>query len=195
MLVIHKPAEFLSVPGIHIQDSVYTRIKHKYPNITGPIIVHRLDMSTSGILLIAKNKKAHKELQRQFITKTVKKRYEALLDGDLKETTGSIDLPLRVDLNDRPRQLVCYEHGKPAHTNWEVLERKAGKTRVHLFPISGRTHQLRVHASHKLGLNMPIVGDDLYGKKANRLHLHAAAIEFTHPTTKEKMIFHKKAEF
>lgn len=195
MLVIHKPSEFLSVPGIHIQDSVYTRIKHKYPNITGPIIVHRLDMSTSGILLIAKNKKSHKNLQSQFIHKTIKKRYEAVLDGILKEDTGTIELPLRVDLNDRPRQLVCYEHGKPARTNWKVMERKNGKTRVHLFPISGRTHQLRVHASHKLGLNTPIIGDDLYGKKANRLHLHAAEIEFTHPTTKEKMIFHKKAEF
>ncbi len=195
MIVIHKPAEFLSVPGIHIQDSVYTRIKHRYPNITGPIIVHRLDMSTSGILLIAKNKKSHKNLQSQFINKTIKKRYEALLDGNIKENTGTIDLPLRVDLNDRPRQLVCYEHGKPALTNWKVVERNNGKTRVHLFPISGRTHQLRVHASHKLGLNTPIIGDDLYGKKANRLHLHAAEIEFIHPTTKEKMKFHKKAEF
>jgi len=195
MLVVHKPAEFLSVPGIHIQDSVYTRIKHKYPNITGPIIVHRLDMSTSGILLIAKNKKTHKNLQSQFINKTIKKRYEALLAGNLKEDAGTINLPLRVDLNDRPRQLVCYEHGKPACTNWKVVERKDGKTRVHLFPISGRTHQLRIHSSHKLGLNTSIIGDDLYGKKATRLHLHAAEIEFTHPTTKEKMIFHKKAEF
>ncbi len=195
MLVVHKPAEFLSVPGIHIQDSVYTRIKHKYPNITGPIIVHRLDMSTSGILLIAKNKKTHKNLQSQFINKTIKKRYEALLAGSLKEDAGTINLPLRVDLNDRPRQLVCFEHGKPACTNWKVVERKEGKTRVHLFPISGRTHQLRIHSSHKLGLNTSIIGDDLYGKKATRLHLHAAEIEFTHPTTKEKMIFHKKAEF
>ncbi len=195
IIVIHKPAEFLSVPGIHIQDSVYTRIKHKYPNISGPIIVHRLDMSTSGILLIAKNKKSHKDLQSQFILKTVKKRYEALLDGDLTNDSGSIELPLRVNLDDRPRQLVCYEHGKPALTNWKVIERLNGKTRVHLFPVSGRTHQLRVHASHKLGLNTPIIGDDLYGKKASRLHLHAAEIEFTHPTTKEKMTFHKKAEF
>jgi tRNA pseudouridine32 synthase/23S rRNA pseudouridine746 synthase len=195
LIVINKPAEFLSVPGIHIQDSVYTRIKHKYPNITGPIIVHRLDMSTSGILLIAKNKKSHKNLQSQFINKTIKKRYVALLDGNLKGDTGTIDLPLRVDLNDRPRQLVCFENGKPALTKWKVIERKSGKTRVHLFPISGRTHQLRVHASHVSGLNTPIIGDDLYGKKANRLHLHAAEIEFTHPITKEKMTFHKEAEF
>ena len=195
LIVIHKPAEFLSVPGINIQDSVYTRIKHKYPNISGPVIVHRLDMSTSGILLIAKNKNSHKNLQSQFINKTIKKRYEALLDGNLKEDTGTIDLPLRVDLDDRPRQLVCYEHGKPALTNWKVTERTNEKTRVHLYPISGRTHQLRVHTSHKLGLNTPIIGDDLYGKKANRLHLHAAEITFTHPVTKEEMTFHKKAEF
>ena len=195
LIVIHKPAEFLSVPGIHIQDSVYTRVKHKYPNITGPIIVHRLDMSTSGLLLIAKNKKSHKNLQSQFINKTIKKRYDALLDGNPKDDTGTIDLPLRVDLNDRPRQLVCFEHGKPALTKWKVIERKNGKTRVHLFPISGRTHQLRVHASHISGLNTPIIGDDLYGKKANRLHLHAAKIEFTHPITKERMTFHKEAEF
>ena len=195
LIVLHKPAEFLSVPGIHIQDSVYTRVKHKYPNITGPIIVHRLDMSTSGILLIAKNKDVHKNLQSQFINKTVKKRYEALLDGKLKNDSGTINLPLRVDLDDRPRQLVCYEYGKPAITDWKIIEKKNDKTRVHLFPISGRTHQLRVHCSHKLGLNTPIIGDDLYGKKANRLHLHAAEITFTHPTTKEQMNFIKKAEF
>lgn len=195
IIVVHKPAEFLSVPGIHIQDSVYTRIKHKYPTITGPIIVHRLDMSTSGILLIAKNKNSHKNLQRQFINKTVQKRYEALLDGNLQEESGTINLPIRVDLNDRPRQLVCFEHGKQAETNWEVIERKNSKTRVHLFPISGRTHQLRVHTSHLLGLNTPIIGDDLYGKKSNRLHLHAAEITFTHPTTNKKITFIKSPDF
>ncbi|WKD85723.1 Ribosomal large subunit pseudouridine synthase A [Polaribacter huanghezhanensis] len=195
VIVVHKPAEFLSVPGIHIQDSVFTRIKQQYPTISGPIIVHRLDMSTSGLLVLAKNKKAHKNLQRQFINKTVSKKYVALLDGNLKENSGTINLPLRVDLDDRPRQLVCFEHGKKAETSWEVVERKNNTTRVYLYPITGRTHQLRVHASHSLGLNIPIIGDDLYGKKANRLHLHAAFLEFTHPTTKEKMCFHKKAEF
>ncbi len=195
VIVVHKPAEFLSVPGIHIQDSVYTRIKQQYPTISGPIIVHRLDMSTSGLVVLAKNKKAHKDLQSQFINRTVSKKYVALLDGNLKENSGTISLPLRVDLDDRPRQLVCFEHGKKAETKWEVIERKDNKTRIHLFPITGRTHQLRVHTSHSLGLNIPIIGDDLYGKKANRLHLHAAFLEFTHPTTKEKMAFHKKAEF
>jgi len=195
LIVIYKPEDFLSVPGIHIQDSVYTRVKQGVKNISGPIIVHRLDMSTSGILVLAKNKKAHKDLQSQFINKTVHKRYTALLDGIVNDNTGTINLPLRVDLDDRPRQLVCYEHGKPAETNWEVIERKNGKTKIHFYPISGRTHQLRVHASHALGLNIPIIGDDLYGKKSNRLYLHADTLEFTHPTSKQKLVFHKKAEF
>jgi len=195
LIVVYKPAEFLSVPGIHIQDSVYTRIKQQVKNISGPIIVHRLDMSTSGLLVLAKNKKAHKNLQSQFINKTVQKRYTALLDGIVTDNNGTINLPVRVDLDDRPRQLVCFEHGKPAETNWEVIERKNGKTKIHFYPISGRTHQLRVHASHTLGLNTPIIGDDLYGKKSNRLYLHADTLEFSHPTTKQRMIFHKKADF
>lgn len=195
LIVVYKPEEFLSVPGIHIQDSVYTRIKKQINNISGPIIVHRLDMSTSGLLVLAKNKKAHKNLQSQFIKKTVQKRYTALLNGIVTETKGTIQLPLRVDLDDRPRQLVCFEHGKPAKTNWEVIERKNGKTKVHFYPISGRTHQLRVHAAHFLGLNTPIVGDDLYGEKADRLHLHADTLEFEHPTTKQPMKFYKKANF
>lgn len=195
LIVVYKPEEFLSVPSIHIQDSVYTRIKKQINNISGPIIVHRLDMSTSGLLVLAKNKKAHKNLQSQFIKKTVQKRYTALLNGIVTETKGTIQLPLRVDLDDRPRQLVCFEHGKPAKTNWEVIERKNGKTKVYFYPISGRTHQLRVHAAHFLGLNTPIVGDDLYGEKADRLHLHADTLEFEHPTTKQPMKFYKKANF
>lgn len=195
LIVVNKPAEFLSVPGIHIQDSVYTRIKQHVKNISGPIIVHRLDMSTSGLLVLAKNKKAHKNLQIQFINKTVKKRYTALLDGIIDANKGSINLPLRVDLDDRPRQLVCFEHGKPSETNWEVIEQKNGKTKIHFYPITGRTHQLRVHASHILGLNIPIIGDDLYGKKADRLYLHADTLGFAHPITKQQLIFHKKADF
>jgi tRNA pseudouridine32 synthase/23S rRNA pseudouridine746 synthase len=195
LIVINKPEEFLSVPGIHIQDSVYTRIKQQVKNISGPIIVHRLDMSTSGLLVVAKNKNAHKELQSQFINKTVEKRYTALLDGVIEKDKGIISLPLRVNLDDRPRQLVCFEHGKKAKTKWEVRERKEGKTKIHFYPISGRTHQLRVHAAHQAGLNTSIIGDDLYGKKANRLHLHADTLTFTHPTSKRRMTFHKEAEF
>jgi tRNA pseudouridine32 synthase / 23S rRNA pseudouridine746 synthase len=195
MLAINKPTEFLSVPGKTIFDSVYARIKEKYPEATGPLIVHRLDMSTSGIMLIAKNESTAVQLQSQFINRTIKKRYVALLDGLLEKSHGYIDLPLRVDLDDRPRQLVCYEHGKLAQTKWKTLEVKNGKTKVHFYPITGRTHQLRVHASHNLGLHTPIVGDDLYGTKADRLHLHAEYIQFEHPISKEIMEILVEAEF
>tara|TARA_B110000090_G_scaffold35776_1_gene38853 strand:+ start:132 stop:1802 length:1671 start_codon:yes stop_codon:yes gene_type:complete len=195
LLAVNKPAEFLSVPGKEIKDAVYTRIKEKYPNATGPLIVHRLDMSTSGIMLLTKTKEANKHLQSQFIKRTIKKRYVALLDGDLSEKKGKITLPLRVDLEDRPKQLVCFEHGKNAETRWEVIQRENGKTRVYFYPITGRTHQLRVHAAHKDGLNIPIIGDDLYGKKQDRLHLHAEFIAFTHPTTNEKMSFRVSPAF
>jgi tRNA pseudouridine32 synthase/23S rRNA pseudouridine746 synthase len=195
MLVINKPTEFLSVPGKTISDSVYARIKEKYPDATGPLIVHRLDMSTSGIMLIAKNEATAVQLQSQFINKTIKKRYVALLDGLLEQSHGYIDLPLRVDLEDRPRQLVCYEHGKSAQTKWKTIEVKNGKTKVHFYPITGRTHQLRIHASHSLGLQTPIVGDDLYGMKADRLHLHAEYIQFEHPISKEILEVFVEAEF
>jgi len=195
LLVINKPPEFLSVPGKIITDSVYSRLKKMYPDATGPLLVHRLDMSTSGLLLVAKNKEAYVFLQAQFIKRTIKKRYVALLDGILKQKEGIIDLPIRVDLDDRPRQLVCYEHGKPAQTIWEVLHIKNKQTRVHFYPITGRTHQLRVHASHESGLKIPILGDDLYGKKANRLHLHAESLTFTHPLTRDEMIISVDADF
>ena len=189
LIVVHKPAEFLSVPGKDIKDSVYTRIKERYPSATGPLIVHRLDMSTSGVLLLTKTKEANKALQSQFINRTIKKRYIALLDGNLSKNSGKITLPLRVDLNDRPKQLVDFTYGKPAETDWKIINKENGKTRVHFYPITGRTHQLRMHAAHKNGLNTPIVGDDLYGKKEKRLHLHAEFIEFLHPTTLKKMSF------
>lgn len=195
LLIVNKPSEFLSVPGKNISDSVYTRIKEKYPKATGPLIVHRIDMSTSGILLLTKTKEAHKVLQSQFIKRTIKKRYVALLDGDLTENSGTIKLPLRVDLDDRPRQLVDFEYGKNAETNWQIIKKENGKTKVYFYPITGRTHQLRVHAAHKDGLNTPIVGDDLYGKKENRLHLHAEFIEFSHPETNKKMSFTIAADF
>ncbi|MDP5092278.1 MAG: RluA family pseudouridine synthase, partial [Polaribacter sp.] len=195
LIIVNKPAEFLSVPGKEIKDSVYTRMKEKYPTATGPLIVHRLDMSTSGILLLTKTKEANKILQSQFINRTVKKRYVALLEGNLTETNGNIKLPIRLDLDDRPKQLVDFEHGKKAETYWEIIQKENDKTRVHFYPITGRTHQLRVHAAHKNGLNAPIVGDDLYGKKGKRLHLHAEFIEFLHPKTMKKMSFTVAPEF
>ncbi len=195
IVIINKPAEFLSVPGKEIRDSVYTRIKAKYPKATGPLIVHRLDMSTSGILVLTKTKEANKILQSQFIKRTVKKRYVALLDGELHTEKGNIQLPLRVDLDDRPKQLVDFTYGKNAETNWEIIRKENGKTRVYFYPITGRTHQLRVHAAHKDGLNTPIFGDDLYGKKENRLHLHAEFIEFVHPSTNQNISFRVEADF
>ena len=195
LAVINKPAEFLSVPGKNVKDSVFQRVKDLYPNATGPLIVHRLDMSTSGLLLIAKSEEIYKDLQSQFIKRTVQKRYVALLEGIVPNNEGLIDLPLRVDLDNRPNQLVCYEHGKPAQTKYKVIARKEGKTRIHFYPISGRTHQLRVHASHLLGLNCPIIGDDLYGTKSNRLHLHAEEITFKHPVLKENITIFEEADF
>lgn len=195
LLVINKPEEFLSVPGKIISDSVYQRIKELYPNATGPLIVHRLDMSTSGLMLIAKDDETYVKLQSQFIKRTIKKRYIALLDGILEENEGCIDLPLRVDLDDRPRQLVCYEHAKSAQTKWKKIEVRNNQTLVYFYPITGRTHQLRVHASHELGLKTPIVGDDLYGTKANRLHLHAESLTFEHPETREQMTISVEANF
>lgn len=188
LAVVNKPENFLSVPGKFMDDCVYKRIKQKYPNATGPLVVHRLDMATSGLLLIAKDKYTHELLQRQFIKKTIEKRYEAILDGVLNQDEGEIELPLRVDLEDRPRQLVCYEYGKYAKTKYKVVGRENGKTRIHFWPITGRTHQLRVHAAHEKGLNLPIVGDEFYGSKLDRLYLHAAELKFIHPKTKETLV-------
>ncbi|MBP0904202.1 pseudouridine synthase [Mariniflexile gromovii] len=185
LLLVNKPHEFLSVPGKSINESVLSRMKAYLPNATGPLLLHRLDMSTSGLLLVAKSNRVYKNLQKQFIERSVKKRYVALLDGILPNTKGIINLPLRVDLDNRPQQLVCDTHGKPATTTYEVISTENGQTRVYFYPITGRTHQLRVHAAHSEGLKTPIVGDDLYGTKANRLHLHAERITFTHPITKE----------
>lgn len=187
MAIVNKPAEFLSVPGKNIQDSVTTRMQQRYPNASGPLVVHRLDMSTSGLMLIAKTTAVHKKLQQQFINRSIKKRYVALLDGVIPDQKGTINLPLRVDLENRPHQLVCYEHGKAAQTEWEVVQREDQRTRIFFYPITGRTHQLRVHAAHSLGLNIPIVGDDLYGKRDKHLHLHAESITFKHPKSNELM--------
>lgn len=196
LLVVNKPAEFLSVPGKKIVDSVFTRMKNLYPEANGPLIVHRLDMSTSGLLLIAKSKHIHQHLQSQFIKRRIKKRYVAILDGIWKgNNVGEISLPLRVDLDDRPRQLVCYEHGKPAQTHWEIVSTNEKETRIYFYPVSGRTHQLRVHASHPNGLNIPIKGDDLYGKRDERLYLHAEMLEFVHPVSRVTLCIEIKADF
>lgn len=195
LLVINKPAGMLSVPGKGNVDSVYLRIKSMYPEAAGPLIVHRLDMATSGLLLIAKTKETHQNLQAQFKSRTIKKRYIALLDGELPAEKGIIDLPLRPDPLDRPRQVVDVASGKPAVTHYQVLKHAARHTLVAFSPLSGRTHQLRVHAAHPQGLNCPIAGDELYGRKAERLYLHAEALTFIHPVTGKSIHVEKKADF
>ncbi|MFT7117820.1 MAG: tRNA pseudouridine32 synthase/23S rRNA pseudouridine746 synthase [Flavobacteriales bacterium] len=195
LMAVNKPEEFLSVRGKTIEDSVEYRMKQLFPQATGPLIVHRLDMSTSGILVLTKSLEVHKKLQEQFEKRSVKKRYVALLDGNVEKDTGFINLALRVDLDNRPFQMVDPVNGKSARTKFEVLERKDGKTKVYFYPITGRTHQLRVHASHPLGLNCPIIGDDLYGFKKDRLYLHAEQLEFIHPVTLKPVIIHVPAPF
>jgi tRNA pseudouridine32 synthase/23S rRNA pseudouridine746 synthase len=219
IVVVNKPSGLLSVPGKNIADSVYSRIKQQFPNATGTLIVHRLDMATSGLMVLALTQRAQKSLQKQFISRAIKKRYVALLEGkvesrlaDSKSTLsdkklGYVTLPLRGDFDDRPRQLVCFEHGKAAKTQWQVIEQIAGKTKLYLYPETGRTHQLRVHCAHPLGLNLPILGDDLYGrnnhysnndigdKKTQRLHLHAEMLTLNHPISTEVMTFQIDAEF
>lgn len=194
--VINKPAGMLSVPGKEDAVSVYSLMREQYPEADGPLTVHRLDMATSGLMLIAKTKRAHQNLQAQFKNRLVRKRYVALLEGIVPKDKGTIELPLCLNPLDRPRQMVHTEHGKPAITDYQVLERMDGKrTRIAFYPRTGRTHQLRIHAAHPLGLHCPIIGDELYGKKAERLYLHAEHLEFTHPITGETLRITKEAEF
>jgi len=255
LLIVNKPAGMLSVPGkAEDRDSVYHRLKKKYPEATGPMIVHRLDMATSGLLLVAKTKKVHQDLQAQFANRSIKKRYVAVLDGAIikteketkpitekailiaKETvstkktakaertgnTGRIELPLCLNPLDRPRQMVSSEHGKEAITEYQIIsesERITSEsentfnesnrideseksinesrkyTRIIFYPLTGRTHQLRVHAAHPEGLGCPILGDELYGKKADRLYLHAEYIEFRHPIYGDILCIQKEADF
>ena len=195
LLVLHKPEGVLSIPGKSEEQSIYSLLRARYPEATGPLVVHRLDMATSGLLLAAKTQEVHRHLQAQFENRSIKKRYIALLDGILPEEEGVIDLPICPDYLDRPRQMVNEELGKTAITRYRVMDRKNGQTRIAFFPLTGRTHQLRVHAAHPLGLNCPIVGDELYGRKAERLYLHAEYLEFIHPVSGQRMVIEKKAEF
>ena len=195
LLVLHKPEGVLSVPGKSEEQSIYSLLRARYPEATGPLVVHRLDMATSGLLLAAKTQEVHRHLQAQFENRSIKKRYIALLDGILPEEEGVIDLPICPEYLDRPRQMVNEELGKTAITRYQVMDRKNGQTRIAFFPLTGRTHQLRVHAAHPLGLNCPIVGDELYGRKAERLYLHAEYLEFIHPVSGQRMVIEKKAEF
>lgn len=196
--VIHKPEGLLSVPGKDAaQPSVYALMRRKYPEATGPLIVHRLDMATSGVLLIAKTEFAYHRLQQAFLNHQIQKKYVAIISGKDIPEKGIISLPLLPDYLNRPRQIVNHEQGKEAITEYEILERIDGShLRIALYPKTGRTHQLRVHCAHQEGLNAPILGDPLYGnEKAARLHLHAEEITFEHPLTGKKITIKRKADF
>ncbi|QSQ23489.1 RluA family pseudouridine synthase [Pyxidicoccus parkwayensis] len=197
LVVVDKPHDLLSVPGreASLTDSVLTRLRARYPHATGPLLVHRLDLDTSGLLVAALDARTHATLQRQFLHREVHKRYVAWVQGLVKGERGTIDFPMRVDLDDRPRQIHDPVHGKRAVTEWQVLERRGERTRVAFFPHTGRTHQLRVHAAHPLGLGAPIVGDRLYGHPGERLFLHAEALTFLHPGTGERVSFELPAPF
>ena len=196
IVVVAKPVGLLSVPGRSSRaDSVLARLRVRYPDATGPVLVHRLDLDTSGVMLAARDQATYAALQRQFAERTIDKRYVAWLDGEVAGDGGTIDLPLRVDVDDRPRQIVDPVHGKRAVSDWHVLERSNGRTRVALFPRTGRAHQLRVHAAHPHGIGVPIVGDRLYGRPDTRLMLHAEALAFVHPHTQQRLVFEYSAPF
>ena len=187
-LIIEKPAGLLSVPGLTGTPSIESILKTQYPEVH---MVHRLDMDTSGVMVVALTQEAYHHLQRQFLERSVQKEYVALLENNVKGS-GEINLPLRPDVMDRPRQVVDLENGKPALTAYQAL----GKNRIRLIPHTGRTHQLRVHCAHQSGLNNPILGDPLYGQqKADRLYLHAETLSFDDPETGERRTFRYQAPF
>jgi len=201
LLVVNKPSGLLTVPGrgASLQDCVVSRLRVRYPDATGPLVVHRLDLDTSGLLLCAKNLCTAKALQRLFSLREIDKHYVAWLDGNVAVDHGHITLPIRVDVDDRPRNIFDPLFGKPADTEWRVLARENGRTRVRLTPHTGRSHQLRVHAAHLQGLDAPIVGDRLYGRTAprdgERLQLHAERLAFVHPVTGESLVVEQPAPF
>ncbi|MEO0496741.1 MAG: RluA family pseudouridine synthase [Pseudomonadota bacterium] len=185
LLIVDKPAGLLSVPGRtpDLADCVERRAKNICPNAR---IVHRLDMDTSGVMVLARSASAHRHLGLQFERRHTSKAYQAIVSGNVSGSAGTIDLPLRCDWPNRPKQMVCFEHGRRGTTHWRVLERYGDKTRLELTPITGRSHQLRVHL---MACGHPIVGDSFYGTWAERLHLHACALTLRHPDGGEPLAF------
>lgn len=199
MVVIDKPSGMLSVPGRAegLEDCVRARVEQMFPSATGPLTVHRLDLETSGLIVLALDADSHRELSRQFERRLVSKRYHALLQGDLPTDRGSIDLPIAKDWPNRPLQKICFETGKPSVTRYRVLTRFGDRTRVEFEPVTGRSHQLRIHAAHDLGLASPIVGDPLYGDVSSgpRLMLHATRIELIDPSSDRRITVESEAPF
>lgn len=193
-VVIDKPAGLLSVPGKgeHNQDCAASRVRAAFPHASGPLVVHRLDMDTSGLLLFALDPDAQRDLSAQFEARTVAKEYTALVAGLLPAETGVIDLPMRADVTRRPLQIIDHELGRPSSTAWRVLALETDRTRVQLVPHTGRTHQLRVHCA---AIGHPILGDVLYGPQpetahaAPRLLLHASSLSFRPPSESQLVTY------
>lgn len=198
-VVVDKLTDFLSVPGRspEAQDSVVARVREVFPQADGSISVHRLDMETSGLMVLALTREAHRHLSRQFEKRRVAKEYTALLQGRVEADGGHIELAFRVDWPNRPRQIYDPVDGKLGITDWEVVERGAEHTRVRFVPHTGRTHQLRLHAAHELGIGHPVLGDRLYGDPslAARLMLHSTRLEFHHPDHGGRVGFYSPAPF
>ena len=192
IIVVDKPTGLLSVPGKTGEESVESLLRTSHGEV---YMVHRLDQDTSGLLVAALNETSYHTLQRQFLARTIYKKYIALLDGTPAHKHGTIRLPLRPDPLDRPRQVADPKHGKEAVTDYEVMAGQKGCTRIALMPHTGRTHQLRMHCAHAEGLNCPIVGDRLYGHPAQRLCLHAAELSFNHPSTGKRLFFRSESPF
>jgi tRNA pseudouridine32 synthase / 23S rRNA pseudouridine746 synthase len=195
LVAVNKPAGLLSVPGRgeHLADCLMTRVLAVYPHA---LLVHRLDRDTSGVMVFALTPHAQRHLGQQFAGRTARKTYVALLSGQLEPKIGTVDLPLIVDWPNRPRQMVCFETGKPAQTDWRVLRYDDGNTRVRLSPKTGRTHQLRVHM---MALDHPILGDPLYASGAAREHqrmmLHSEELRIKHPNSGVSLKFRAKTPF
>lgn len=204
-VIVDKPAGMLSVPGKgpENQDCVPARVRALFPGATGPLVVHRLDMDTSGLLVLGLDEEAQRVLSRQFELRQVDKHYTALVAGLVGAEGGAIDLPVRPDFTNRPYQVADPAHDKPATTTWSVLALETDRTRLRLVPITGRTHQLRVHCAHPApaGLGHPIIGDVLYGPQPEtgssgpRLMLHAESLTINDPATGQRRVFESPPPF
>jgi len=198
-VVVDKASGMLSVPGRGPEktDCVSNRVRILYPGCPEQPAVHRLDMDTSGLMVVARTQAAHRELSIQFIRRKTRKKYIALLQGELQEESGVLELPFRLDIDNRPMQIYDPVHGKMGITHWERLALEDGMTRVSFRPVTGRTHQLRVHSAHAMGLGIPIVGDPLYGQGTGpgELKLHATELAFLHPLSGEELVFSSPPPF
>lgn len=188
LLVVNKPVETLSVPGKVLGESIEEKLHASYPSVKGPMLVHRLDQSTSGLLLAAKDANTHKLLQKDFESRAIHKEYIAWVDGRVESKCGVINLPICPNPDDRPRQTVDFQFGKNAVTYYEVISYSDCRTLLRLVPQTGRTHQLRLHLASHFGLGHSIIGDRIYeGSPDSRLMLHAYRLRFNHPVTNKEI--------